>query len=154
MIKRNREYSRKRRQNVKIRLSRTISRLISFSLNSKNSSKDNEHWEDIVKFTIQEFIEHLEKQFLPGMTWKNRGGKNGWHIDHIIPIRFFDYKSMDDIEFRMCWSLNNLQPLWKKDNLEKGDKITLWGKEINSKNMERDYFNKIDSFHIDSSFSS
>ena len=50
------------------------------------------------------------------MSWDNYGE---WHIGHIIPKVFFKYKSTDDIEFKYCWSLDNLQPLWAKDNLRK-----------------------------------
>jgi len=49
---------------------------------------------------------------------------------------------MNDTEFKYCWSLHNLQPLWEKDNLEKSDKITIWGKEIKAQNIDRDYFSK------------
>ena len=45
-----------------------------------------------------------------------------WHIDHIKPVHLFNYKSTDDEEFKECWSLNNLQPLWAKDNFKKGAK--------------------------------
>ena len=54
------------------------------------------------------------------MTWDNYGE---WHIDHIIPISYFDYSSYDDETFKICWDLNNLQPLWAKDNLIKSNKL-------------------------------
>ena len=63
---------------------------------------------------------HLEKQFLSGMTWDNYGD---WHIDHIIPKSSFKYASFEDPEFRECWSLSNLRPLWGKENIQKSDKI-------------------------------
>lgn len=71
---------------------------------------------------------------ISGMSWGNQG-KNGWVLDHIIPRIFFQYKSIEDVEFRYCWSLINLSPLWVKDNLDKGDKITLWGKEIRAQDI-------------------
>ena len=40
--------------------------------------------------------------------------------NHIIPQSFFEFQSTDDVEFRMCWRLENLQPLWAFDNLSKG----------------------------------
>lgn len=61
---------------------------------------------------------HLESQFKDGMTWENHG-KTTWHIDHIIPLA-----SASNSE-EMC-KLNhytNLQPLWAKDNMSKGNKI-------------------------------
>lgn len=43
------------------------------------------------------------------------------HIDHIIPKAAFDLSDFD--QWRICWGLPNLRPLWAKDNLEKKDKI-------------------------------
>lgn len=61
---------------------------------------------------------YLEKQFKLGMTWENYG-KNGWHIDHIIPL--VSAKSREEME-KLC-HYTNLQPLWAIDNLRKGKTI-------------------------------
>lgn len=45
------------------------------------------------------------------------------HIDHIIPITAFNFDTPDDIDFRKCWALKNLQLLPEKENREKRDKI-------------------------------
>ena len=45
-----------------------------------------------------------------------------WHIDHIKPISSFNINGINSDDFKKCWSLNNLQPLWAKDNLQKGNK--------------------------------
>jgi hypothetical protein len=138
-----REKIRIRRLIPKNRLNNNISRgirqSITTSFKNKNLSKNRRHWEDIVGYTVQELTNHIENLFTKGMTWNNYG-KNGWHLDHIIPISFFVYTNTDDVEFKYCWSLNNLQPLWEKDNIKKGDKIILWEKEINAR--DRDYRNK------------
>ena len=78
---------------------------------------------------------HLEKQFKDGMTWDNYGE---WHIDHIIPLSFFEYKSTNDIEFKYCWSLYNLQPLWKEDNHHKNDSVVIDGIKTSSRAYERE----------------
>jgi len=65
---------------------------------------------------------HLEKQFKDGMTWDNYGD---WHIDHIRPISSFNFKSYEDKEFKECWDLNNLQPLWAEENIRKHNRILL-----------------------------
>jgi len=62
-------------------------------------------------------MNHLEAQFLPGMTWDNYGE---WHIDHIRPCASFDLT--DPAQQRECFHYTNLQPLWAKDNLSKSDK--------------------------------
>ncbi len=82
--------------------------------------KEGRHWESLVGYTLKDLRCHLEKQFIKGMTWENYGK---WHIDHKIPISFFVFNSPDDAEFKYCWSLDNLQPLWAKDNISKSNKI-------------------------------
>ena len=118
--KRRRIKDKKRSENPKFKISKRISLAIRNSLISNNLSKNGRHWEDLVGYTSQKLKDHLESLFQPGMTWNNYGK---WHVDHIIPKSFFIYSSTDDVEFRYCWSLNNLQPLWAKDNLKKGNKI-------------------------------
>jgi hypothetical protein len=40
-----------------------------------------------------------------------------------IPIAVFNYEKPEDIDFRLCWSLKNLQPLEKIENIKKKDKL-------------------------------
>lgn len=56
------------------------------------------------------------------MTWENHG-IHGWHIDHKIPVSAFKFKKPEDEDFKLCWSLKNLQPLWAFDNISKKNKI-------------------------------
>ena len=60
---------------------------------------------------------HLEKQFVLEMTWDNYGK---WHIDHIIPISLFNLQDRND--FLKANHYTNLQPMWAKDNITKGNK--------------------------------
>jgi len=66
-------------------------------------------------YTPGELVAHLEARFEPGMSWDNYGR---WHIDHRRPCASFDLTSSE--QFDKCWSLENLQPLWARDNLVKG----------------------------------
>lgn len=84
------------------------------------SGKDGRSWESLVGYKASDLKTHLEKNFLPGMTWGNR---SEWHIDHIIPVTAFNFISVHDIDFKRCWSLNNLQPLWMKDNIRKHNRL-------------------------------
>jgi len=61
--------------------------------------------------------EHLERQFQLGMTWGN-WGRQGWHIDHIKPLLYFDLE--DEDQLRIVCHYTNLQPLWWRDNIVKG----------------------------------
>jgi hypothetical protein len=117
---RNKRYDAKRRKDPIFRFNQNMSRSINLSLKKHNLSKNGRHWEDLIGYTSQELRDHLENLFQPGMTWENRGS---WHIDHILPKSFFEIKEVGDVEFRMCWRLENLQPLWAFDNLSKKDKI-------------------------------
>jgi hypothetical protein len=65
-------------------------------------------------------MSHISPKFQKGMTWENYGK---WHIDHIIPVSAFEFEKETDDQFRKCFSLNNLQPLWAHDNIVKGAKI-------------------------------
>lgn len=80
--------------------------------------KNRRSWISLVGYSLADLMDHLEKQFLPGMGWHNFGE---WHVDHIVPIKDFTYSSPDDLEFKACWSLGNLRPLWGPDNIKKSD---------------------------------
>lgn len=67
--------------------------------------------------SIEQLKLHLESKFLPGMTWENYG-RQGWHVDHIVPLSAFDLKNPEQV--KLACNFNNLQPLWALDNLKKG----------------------------------
>ena len=79
-------------------------------------AKARARWEHLVGYTLDELKRHLERQFVKGMGWHNR---DEWHIDHIIPQSSFTYSSPDDAEFKACWALANLRPMWASDNCSK-----------------------------------
>lgn len=97
--------------------SRKISRIVHKSLN-KNRCETSKHFEDILGYTTDKLKKHLESQFTVDMTWDNYS-RYGWHIDHIIPQCLLPFNSTDDNNFKICWSLYNLRPLWDKDNLSR-----------------------------------
>jgi hypothetical protein len=74
----------------------------------------------LLGYTLEELMVHLEKQFTDGMTWDNYGE---WHVDHKIPMTTFNFETTEDGEFKLCWCLDNLQPLWGPENLSKGTKL-------------------------------
>ena len=75
---------------------------------------------ELIGCTIEEFWNHLEKHFKPGMTWENYG-KAGWEMDHIIPCANFDLIVPE--QQKQCFHYTNLQPLWVHENMSKGKKI-------------------------------
>ena len=80
-----------------------------------NISKKNKTFE-IVGCSPQFLKEHLEKQFVDGMTWENR---SEWHIDHKIPLS--SAKTEEEL-YKLC-HYTNLQPLWAEENMKKSNKI-------------------------------
>ena len=79
----------------------------------------NKRTRELLGCSVEEMKVHIEKQFLPGMSWDNYGYKT-WHIDHIKPLSLA--KTMDDIIRLKLMHYTNLQPLWAKDNIKKSNK--------------------------------
>jgi len=76
----------------------------------------------LLGYTTAELRTHIERQFIKGMSW-DRFMAGEIHIDHIIPVAKFGITDEDSEEFRQCWALSNLRPLWAADNLSKRDKV-------------------------------
>jgi hypothetical protein len=80
---------------------------------------------DSLGCSVEELMNHLEEQFHVNpdtgelMTWKNHA-KKGWHIDHIKPLSSFNLENEE--EFKEACNYKNLQPLWWKENISKGNK--------------------------------
>jgi hypothetical protein len=78
------------------------------------------HTIELLGCPIEDLRSYLENLFQPGMTWDNYG-KYGWHIDHIIPLSYFDFN--DPEQQKRAWHYTNLRPMWAIDNIKKGNKI-------------------------------
>lgn len=100
-------------------LTRRIRNSVRASLTTQGSKKKRPTF-DLLDFTKEELRAHLKSQFTDGMSWENM---SEWHIDHIRPVASFNYDSTDHPEFKECWALENLQPMWGLDNISKG---SLW----------------------------
>jgi hypothetical protein len=72
--------------------------------------------------SIPEFKLYLKSKWKDGMNWDNYGFY-GWHIDHIIPLDFYDLQNRE--EFLKACHYTNLQPLWAEENITKGNKIVI-----------------------------
>lgn len=117
-------------QSKKVQFPTYLATSIKESLNRKNqtfSSYSNSIIWSKLDYTKQEFIDHVEQHFEPWMNWDNHGrsptlDNPKWQLDHIIAKSFFNYTSMDDEEFKKCWSLENLKPIGAFMNVIKSDK--------------------------------
>lgn len=68
--------------------------------------------------SYQEFKTHIERQFLKGMTWENRGA---WELDHITP----QSSAKTEAELFALQHYTNLRPLWTEANRAKGKRCEL-----------------------------
>lgn len=112
-----RKYMKERRKNPKWKLlDRARTRLYS-AIKNKQGIKSKKTLELLGVKDFQEVINHLVSQFREGMTLDNYGQ---WHVDHIKPCSSFNL--LDVEEQKKCFHYTNLQPLWARENLSKGNR--------------------------------
>lgn len=119
-----REYARKRNNERRktepiYKLSCNMSKAIRTAL---KGNKNGWHWETLIGYTVTDLKKHIKKKFTKGMTWE-LFLKGKIEIDHKIPISAFNFSKPEHTDFKKCFSLKNLQPLWAKDNRSKGAKL-------------------------------
>ncbi len=115
-----REINRRRyAKNPRYRLNRRMSGGIARYL---QNGKQSRSWASMVPYSLDELATHLERQFVPGMSWGNYGE---WEIDHILPLSSFSFSGPEDADFQGAWALTNLRPLWRPQNRAKHARRTL-----------------------------
>lgn len=113
-----RNWARNKLQNdPNFRLRCNISSRLSHALSNGHKSLKTM---ELLGCSLEEFWQHLESQFQPGMTRENYGK---WHVDHIKPCISFDLTKIS--QQKECFHYTNLQPLWAEENLKKGSKIVI-----------------------------
>ena len=111
----------RRKTNINFKLVGNLRKRICKALRGISKSKTTLK---LLGCSIGQLKNHLEKHFKRGMNWKNYGnGKDKWNIDHIIPKSLFKYEAPENNEFKQCWALANLQPMWMSENCSKKDRI-------------------------------
>jgi len=120
---RRRRHAERMKSDILYRLKHLIRARLSCAIS--NNSKSGKTL-DLLGCSIDRLKEYLELQFNTRMSWDNHG-LYGWHIDHIKPLDSFDLTKKSEL-IKAC-HYTNLQPLWAKDNLIKGSKIS---KEFNN----------------------
>lgn len=88
-----------------------ISLSITRAMKSLGSAKHGPTF-SLIGYSKLDLKSHIEKQFLPTMTWENR---DQWEIDHITPISTATCHE-DVIALNQ---LPNLRPMWAVDNNKK-----------------------------------
>ena len=99
---------------INYRLHETLAGRIRHEL--KGVAKRSSRTEELIGCTIEELKVFIENQLQDGMTWDN-WETNGWHIDHRIPISWFNLENENCR--KLAFSYKNMQPLWGADNLRK-----------------------------------
>ena len=103
----------KRKKDVLYALAQNIRGSIGRALKLNKYSKKSRTYK-ILGCSFDELKVHLEKRFVGEMSWVNRGD---WHIDHIIPSS----SAKKEAELIALNYYINLQPMWKSENLSKGN---------------------------------
>ena len=136
-LERYRAQRRKYNNNLSIKLRKTISSSITRALKKKTTSKCEASCLKYLQYSIKELKTHIESQFELWMSWENWGPYSPktwddndsstwvWNIDHIIPQSKLLYTSMEDENFKICWSLKNLRPYSAKQNIIDNNKRKL-----------------------------
>ena len=123
----NRRSLKKQRQTPLGKLRHTVAERVRGLLKRKGSSKPFSIG-DILMYTMEDLKNHLEAQIETNskpdkekMSWDNYGYI--WQIDHVKPVSAFELINNDNTpnieEICKCFSLENLQPLYSRDNLAK-----------------------------------
>jgi len=89
----------------------------------------------ILGCSYEDFMNHIESQFLNWMKWENYGNCKSneydcsWHLDHVIPVTYA--KSQEHLVFLNHWS--NFQPLCSRKNVsdKRGKVLPVTNLELN-----------------------
>ncbi len=84
--------------------------------------KNGHKWQKLAGYSVDDLRRHLEKRFKKGMSWE-RFLAGEIHIDYKVPVSAFNFSRPEHADFKKCWALKNLQPMWAEDNLRKRDKL-------------------------------
>lgn len=106
-----------RKTNVRWNLTTRLRKRLDAALKAAKCSK-SQSVISLIGCTPEFLIQHLEDQFIGGMSWDNR---SEWHIDHIRPCASFNLS--DAAQQQACFHYTNLQPLWAKDNRTKNARL-------------------------------
>lgn len=110
----NEYYKKRRKTDLNFRLIHNLRSRLCSALKGQTKSKRTL---ELLGCSILQLRLHLEGRFKSGMTWDNYGQ---WQIDHIKPLSKFDLT--DEKQLSKAANYKNLQPLWARENIVKGNK--------------------------------
>ncbi len=113
--KRNARLREKRRQDAVFRAKESMKVRIHDLMKNVKAHKNNR----LMGCCKEELKDWLESQFGSEYSWDTYGKQ--WHIDHVVPIKFFDLTNPD--EQLLCFNWTNLRPLRASENGSKSCKV-------------------------------
>ena len=114
----------RRASDPSFRFKTTLSSRIAGCLGGNKYGKKTNQILSFLGYSVDDLKIHLEGQFQEGMSWDNYGKPNGnfhagWALEHKEPVCSFSFSSIEDDDFRKCWALSNLRPMWALENSQK-----------------------------------
>ena len=67
-----------------------------------------------------DYMEVLQTRLKDGMSWDNYGPE--WHMDHVVPCRWFDLTRPE--HQRACFHHSNINPEFAKTNISKSNRVS------------------------------
>lgn len=122
----------RRAKDIVFKLRNSVSKSISRALKRQCGSKNGSSCFKNLNYNLLDLTNHLQQSFDPWMNLNNYGKYDPktwddhdqatwtWNIDHVIPQSELPYFSMEEENFRKCWSLENLRPYSSKQNFLDG----------------------------------
>ena len=107
---------KRRKNNINCKISQNLRSRLNIAI--RNNYKSGSAVKDL-GCDITFFKNYIEEQFKYDMTWDNWG--TVWHLDHIKPLSLANLSVRE--EFLEVVNYTNLQPLYVKDNIIKGNKF-------------------------------
>jgi hypothetical protein len=121
-IRKRKEINKKKREYFEKNPDRKVAKDLRSRINDVLNGKTKYYGlYEVVGCSLDFLKNHLESQFTEIMNWDNHT-RSGWHIDHIIPCSAFDFNI--PAHQRACFHWTNLQPMWGKFNIQKGNKYS------------------------------
>jgi hypothetical protein len=109
-------YKKRREADALFKLKCNLRGLIYSSIVTRGGYSKDTHTHEILGCSFEEFMVHIETQFVDGMTWDNY---SEWEYDHIYPLSL----ALDRDHLIQLNHYTNFQPLWAEDNRKKGNKL-------------------------------
>ena len=105
--------------------------------------EDAKRWEFLTGWTLDELKLDFATKYYDGMTWDSV--INGIiDIHHIKLVSTFNIITPEDPEFKVCWALRNLRPMWVEDHIELHRKI----RKAKRLGVKEDWLIEENKFHV------